>query len=766
MSHIWAPQPGPQLAAIEAKWINELFYGGARGGGKSDYLLGDYLQDVFKYKEKWRGLLVRQSYPELEELIARSHDLYPPTGAVWGEQKKTWTWPNGAFMRMRSIENARDAKKLQGHQYCVAVGTPILMADGSAKAIEEIVAGEYVQTLEGAKPVIASIAPYEAECVRVSNAKGEQINPFWHPILTVEGWQSYASLLDNDSTKSEEGFQECGKHPSLSVSARLLERDQQLGIADIRAAKKSCDAYSSCGLFDESISIVERLLSNLFWDCLHIYKQAAQNHYHKSWPTLFGVSPYALAGSVPAQGSQCHYSAYCHLYDAQLPLGVRTYQEKSQGKGGAVAPSLFCYMMDALGNIPSNSHQIEEQHEYHHPYTGEVRRASEGSIYDSFEMAPCGVNLVADIQVKDANHYITANTGIVNKNSWIGWDELPQWPDDRAYRMLFACNRSAKGVPEKRIRASGNPGGVGHHWVKNRFIDANPLGFQIQKEQLRNGIWERLFIPAKVWDNKILLKNDPDYIQALEMVGSPELVRAWLEGDWNVITGAYFPEFSTDRHIIKPFEIPPHWFRVFSHDWGSASPFASIWGAVSDGDCNIPAGALVIYRELYGASGPNQGLKMQNKDIAAMTLSKEAKNEKISLRVADPACFHQDGGPSIAEDYRKEGLTVRAADNKRVPGWQQIRGRLIGQDDRPMIYFFDTCKDLIRTLPALQHDERKPEDVDTEGDDHLADALRYMAMSRPYMRPKPVEEKPRYLNKMTINELWANKGSRRKPGRI
>jgi hypothetical protein len=149
-----------------------------------------------------------------------------------------------------------------------------------------------------------------------------------------------------------------------------------------------------------------------------------------------------------------------------------------------------------------------------------------------------------------------------------------------------------RGVPNKRIRCSANPGGIGHHAVKNYFIDHAPGGMQLIENVDEDGnVTTRMFIPSRVYDNKILMRNDPQYIARLREIGSPELVKAWLEGDWNVITGAYFPEFSARKHVLRPFAIPEHWLRFRSMDWGSSSPFAVLWHAVSDGHL-LPDGRL------------------------------------------------------------------------------------------------------------------------------------------------------------------------------
>lgn len=509
---VWEPQPGPQALAIGAPFVNELLFGGARGGGKSDFLLGDFLQDV-GIGEKWQGIVFRKSYPELEELIKRAREIFTPLGAIYKVQDKTFVFPSGAFLKMRHVEHERDADLYQGHQY-----------------------------------------------------------------------------------------------------------------------------------------------------------------------------------------------------------------------------------------------------------------------------------------------------------TWIGWDELGNWPNLNAYKKLKACLRSAHGVPNKRIRCSANPGGVGHHAVKAYFIDPAPLGMDLVKSIDEDGtVTTRMFIPSRVYDNAILLANDPQYIARLREIGSPELVKAWLEGDWNVITGAYFPEFSSDKHVLEPFAIPDHWLRFRSMDWGSSSPFAVLWHAVSDGHQlpngkYIPPGAVVTYREWYGcAPGKvNEGLKFTAMQVGKGIVQRD-RGEKLSFAKADPSMFKWDGGPSHAEMMAKAGAHFSKGDNNRIAGWDQVRDRLCGirepkvpMDLRtaptqvmagtledivkagmaakvvastpepetfdsgesmvgtPMWYCFKTCVHLIRTLPALQHDMDNPEDCDTDGEDHAPDALRYGLMGRPWTRPKPKKGTGEILllQDATLNDIW------------
>jgi hypothetical protein len=319
--------------------------------------------------------------------------------------------------------------------------------------------------------------------------------------------------------------------------------------------------------------------------------------------------------------------------------------------------------------------------------------------------------------------------------------------------------------------------------VRQRYIDPAPLGWKVVNTEYENPwtrekvVRDRVFIPSKLQDNQFL---GTDYVANLQMVGNPQLVRAWLEGDWSVIEGAFFPEFSEAKHVIAPVQIPSTWLRFRSADWGSARPFSVGWWAVASDDWQIPGrviprGAIVRYREWYGqAKGQNSntGLKLTAEEVAAGIVQRETSEPKdlegktgIAYGVIDPAAYISDGGPSIAERMSRTGVLFRRADNARVSqrgamgGWDQVRMRLIGDDGRPMMYFFSTCRDSIRTLPALQHDPDKPEDVDTEQEDHAPDEIRYACMSRPYIRDLGLKQPGKIisvgpLNQVSLDDLW------------
>lgn len=478
----WEPQPGPQTSALLADWIDDLFFGGERGGGKSDFQLGYQEDAALRHQGKSRGIVFRKTYPELEELQARAMEIFPASGAIYKSQpserypfSNSWYWPNGASVKMRYMESERDYARYHGHQY---------------------------------------------------------------------------THISNDE-----------------------------------------------------------------------------------------VTEYASPGGL---------------------------------------------------------------------------------------------------------------------------------------LMMISTLRSAYGVPCS-MRSTGNPGGVGHVWVKQRYISgAPPMSEYIDPETQMS----RMFVPSKTSDNKILLESDPQYRNRIiaSTHGNEALRKAWLEGDWDVVAGAFFESWDARRHVVRPFSIPSHWARFRSGDWGSARPFSFGWWAVVSDDHRLddgrvlPRGCLVRYREWYGCATDahghqlyNTGIKLPAEEVGAELRARSQNDPPISVGVLDPSAFSSDGGPSIAERlHNGSGQKVlwRRADNTRVAvkgaigGWDQMRSRLVGETpDRPMIVCFDTCLDSIRTVPALQHDKDKIEDVETEGEDHAGDDWRYACMSRPFIRKAPTVIAPRFPQQKTINEI-------------
>lgn len=296
----------------------------------------------------------------------------------------------------------------------------------------------------------------------------------------------------------------------------------------------------------------------------------------------------------------------------------------------------------------------------------------------------------------------------------IGFEEATQFtPFQMQY--LSTSNRTTRKDFSPRLYYTCNPGGVGHDYIKRLFIDRN-----FTEDEDPN---DYVFIPAKVYDNKALMEANPEYIKVLKALPD-HLRRAYLDGDWDVVDGQYFEEFSRQKHVVEPFEIPQHWKKFRAMDWGYNDPTAVLWLAIS------PDKHVYVYRELY----KNKMLATE----AARKIRELSAFENISYTVASPDMWQHRGakdvlgGENVAETFAKCGIPLIKADNARVVGWQRLRENLADTDDgTPTLQIFNTCTNLLRTLPALYYDEHDHEDVSDRCEDHAPEALRYAVMSRP-----------------------------------
>jgi phage terminase large subunit len=322
----------------------------------------------------------------------------------------------------------------------------------------------------------------------------------------------------------------------------------------------------------------------------------------------------------------------------------------------------------------------------------------------------------------------------------IGVDELTKNPYEifpvLRRRLRWTDRKTQRSIPDCRFIAGTNPGGVGHTWVKKLFIDGIHDENEVEADEFA-------YVHAKYSDN--IIKNE-SYESTLNSM--PEKMRrAFRDGDWDIFEGQFFGnEWGQEWNVCKPFKIPDYWRRFISLDYGYSAPSSVHWWAIST------EGRLYAYRELYG---PGMTYKKLGRTILAAT--PEEERDKVEFIVADPAIFAKsghlqddDGLPRSGADELSEGLNgkwvVTRANNDRVNGWGIMRQYMApidwnGQKTSRLIYF-DTCKNAIRTIPALVHDDTRPEDVNTKGEDHAGDESRYAVMAvhdedRSDVPPKP-----------------------------
>ena len=313
-----------------------------------------------------------------------------------------------------------------------------------------------------------------------------------------------------------------------------------------------------------------------------------------------------------------------------------------------------------------------------------------------------------------------------------------EWGSSFAWNYMRSRLRSTAPDLPIFMRATTNPGGIGHTWVKKMFIDRAPYGKAFDATDIETGevlkypaghskagksLFKRRFIPARLSDNPYLAESG-DY-EAMLLSLPEQQRRQLLEGDWDIKEGAAFTEFNRDIHVVEPYQIPSNWVKFRACDYGYGSYSGVVWIAVS------PSEQLVVYRELYVS-------KVLATDLADMVLDLESGDGNIRYGVLDSSLWHKRGdtGPSLAEQMIMRGCRWRPSDRSkgsRVSGKNEVHRRLQVDEftEEPRMVFFNNCTNIIAQLPAIPLDKKNPEDVDTKAEDHLYDALRYGIMSRP-----------------------------------
>ena len=356
---------------------------------------------------------------------------------------------------------------------------------------------------------------------------------------------------------------------------------------------------------------------------------------------------------------------------------------------------------------------------------------------------------------------------------FIGFDELTHFTLEE-YMYLYSRNRPNGPGTRVYIRATTNPGGIGHGWVKERFITPAPPMTTIQTEvevarpDGSRALMKRsrVFVPATVFDNKKLLENDPNYLANLAMMPEAEK-NALRYGSWDSFDGQVFTEWKNDpahyddqrfTHVIRPFSIPKDWKIYRGFDFGYAKPFSVGWYAVDH------EGRIYRIKEFYGCTGtPNVGVRYEPAKIAGEI--KQAEQDDPMLRgrkiigIADPSIFDESRGESVARMMERQGVYWEPGDNTRIAGKMQYHYRLaFDKEGIPMFYTFSTCKHFIRTIPVLVYDQRHVEDVDSSQEDHIYDECRYVFMEHP-ISPRQNEPPVREL----FDPLELHQTSRRDP---
>jgi hypothetical protein len=350
---------------------------------------------------------------------------------------------------------------------------------------------------------------------------------------------------------------------------------------------------------------------------------------------------------------------------------------------------------------------------------------------------------------------------------WIGWEELTNWPNSECYEAMKSCSRSSRADMPRKYRATCNPFGVGHNWVKAYYIDPAPRGVVIRGPKGA----QRVAIHGHLFENPELMTADPEYVSKLMSITSIPKRRAWLYGDWDITAGGMFDEvWDAETHLVAPFTIPSHWRIDRSFDWGSSAPFSVGWWAESDGSQVrladgrthvFPKGTLFRINEWYGWNGePNVGSRMLATDIADEIVRREKKwgiFDRCDGGPADASIWNEQNGNCIARDMSEKYVDWQPASmvkGARTNGWELTRIRLANcvvkdptqdrqvQPEDPGFYVFDRtlskdpsteffgdCEQFKRVFPYAPRDPKNMDDVDTESEDHIPDEVRYKILS-------------------------------------
>lgn len=777
----------------------EFLYGGAAGGMKSFLLRASVIRWCV-HVDGLQGYLFRRTLPDLrdnhlrgptsffvmlETLLASGHVKYRSV-------ENEFEFWNGSILHLCYCDSENDVEKYRGaeiHVLCCEESERVRMADGSLCRIADIRTGMVVQTLQGPRRVTWTGKRTRRPCVKARASYAghisEQIHSTTHKLLTPCGWLSYDDIaceslpaLICESRRS--GFSRKFFAPSAN-EYRNVSRFRGNPSLDLQRKRESAQLFQDLTDGPETAVCMEPL--EMGTGCV-----ASSNGNAALRQPFSGFSfPVVLAEPDPLSGEDACFASILHdaqpyvqneyrdedslgdyhssfrLSDECLHPCSSTVHDGAHIRGGVGQCNPRRKLLDDLGIIPE--HSLYKSLRYCHPYTGEERTAEGVVRSGTCSVAPCGEKWTIDLTVEGENHYIT-ESGFVNQNCI---DELTHFSEYQ-YRFLRSRVRIAGlTVPEKyagrlpRIETASNPGSVGHAWVKRTFVSPRPA-MEIWRAPPEEGGMLRQFIPAKLQDNPYLMLEDPTYADRLRGMGTDDLVRAILEGDWDIIAGQAFEKLRRDIHLIEPFEVPEDWLVFGSFDWGSARPFSFGMWAVSNGEDlpdgrRYPRGAIIRFNEWYGWNGkPNEGLRMEASEVARGCL-KRCGDRRLAYCIADSSMWKVESGPSIAETFNSQGLTLRPAPKgpgSRHSGYVEVRGRIAGEEEGPMLYATKNCHDgFWRTMPDLVMDAHayglKSEQIDTNQEDHVSDEVMYACVSRPWVE-KPKEKKTMRLRDYSFEE--------------
>lgn len=770
----------------------------------TDVLLMDFLRGVgVGYGAEWRGILFREEYTQLTDVINKSRkwisQIFPDAKYNGSEHK--WTFKTGEVLYLRYMRVPDDYWNYHGHEYSINANSNIQLGNNDLVKASDVQVGDFLQTLEGPKKV-TKVLKYTKPGVKVSVLDedsclvGTQLQGIMHPVLTNDGWQriglsclcqiSQQSLSESPLVKEVFRFL-LGVHQEiLQISSLSLAYPFLPAISKLFAVQYSC----LCQIYRQFVGMLAHSpLKKVFpsYMALEILSLSYQGKYLDT----------CTAEWIDAYQSILQFAAYCEFLTSLVQYACRLYAHllastiscysglPSSQVSGSV--QLFQYYQTVLGNhycdcslsdshlsilgisqFPFSERSIHAfypgtSHVYSNPYSYESHETTSLNSSFSFVVSPLETPIeMVDFEVQDAHHYISVldtpdnttalqNNFIINQNCWIGWEELTNWATDECYKSMMSCNRSSNPDIPLRIRATCNPAGVGHSWVRSYFIDvAGPYEVYRDPETGRT----RVNIPLMLKENKTLLEADPTYVSTIAAAAQDDPVKykAWVLGEWDIVVGGFFTDlWDKNIHVLPHIQIPSSWHIYRSFDWGSTKPWAVSYLAESNGeqpdiyDCpdgfQIPyftKGSVIVIREIYGWNGTvNTGDQATSQQIAERVLDMDAAIQReFGCRVfpgpADINIFEVRDGTSIAATMRSFGLHWTKAykgRGSRIAGWSLMRTMLGSakrrDPEKPGLYYSEKAVHHIRTIQIMQHDPKNPEDIDSDLEDHCCDSTRY-----------------------------------------
>lgn len=798
---VWAAQPGSQTAFLDCP-VFEVLLEGSRGGGKTDSLLMDFAQHTGKgFGVDWRGVLFRQTFPQLADVIAKSKKFFPRIfpRCKYNESQSKWTWPDGEELMLRHMMTPSD-------YWCVPYGD-VCTPDGWKK-IQDVKKGEMVlsSTPEGkavwakvksrfSKKFDGDLVHYEGQGLRMTFTENHRL-----PVMQPDGTHvlmKYSDAPEEFHIRRSSTNWEGTAHPD-PVTVPFVPPAQTGGPPDKCKRELSADdlieflgwflsegclgrSYGgscrnhTCAIGQsrrvnpDKYAQIARLLTRIG---IHFsMKERSLNWTSKSWRYWLDHFGKSWEKYIPFE--------IRNLPIPQLKLFFDTFvlgdgnRRGNKVQIGTVSPQMrddlteigikLGYRVCCWNRTPRGA--LSKRLLYFLTFSPEAARRSVVKKNKAVRVPHKGPVYCLEVEETGCFFLRQHDTVWLSGNSfhgfslpWIAFEELTSWPNLECYLMMMSCSRSTRPDMPRKYRSTTNPYGVGHNVVKQRFHLPIPprrvIGPVIEEvDDHGEKLPPRVAIHSLLSENKVLLMSDPQYRSKIRAAApNPAALEAWLYGSWDITSGGMFDDvWQRSFHVVPNIVsdmIPRGWRIDRSYDHGQSRPFSVGWWAQSNGEpiqvgrhrLGTIRGDTYRIAEWYGSSGSaNEGLRYTAVEIAQGIMERESRmrlNGRVRPGPADTSIYDDyEPGRSVAGDMARCGVHWLRADKSsgsRKQGWQQVRQYLKDAiappgsvRERPGLFICECCTQFLRTVPVLPRDEKDPDDVDTDAEDHVGDEVRY-----------------------------------------